>query len=119
MLGDALACGGVSAEGKRILKPETIEVIKQNLLSETGLREITSKMGRLGYGYGCGMQVLMHPEILHTSAPKGLFGWDGAAGSLVMMDTESKTSLVYTMHVRNCGMAYGEIHPRLRDLLFA
>ena len=75
-------------------------------------------MGRLGYGYGCGVQVLLQPELLGSPAPVGLFGWDGAAGSIIMMDTESKISLVYTQHVRNCGMAYGEVHPKLRDLLF-
>ena len=48
----------------------------------------------------------------------GIFGWDGAAGSCIIMDTENKLSLVYTMHVRNCGMAYGEVHPRLREFLY-
>ena len=75
-------------------------------------------MGRLGYGYGCGVQVLLQPELLGSPAPAGVFGWDGAAGSCIIMDTASKTSLVYIQHVRGCGMAYGEVHPRLRDLLF-
>ena len=115
---DTLACGGVSKEGVRIIKPETIELMKKDLLCEVSQQDIINSMGRLGYGYGCGVQVLLQPELLGSPAPAGVFGWDGAAGSCIIMDTKSKTSLVYTQHVRNCGMAYGEVHPRLRDLLF-
>lgn len=118
LLADALACGGVSAEGVRILKPETVEQIKKNLLCDAGLNDIANNMGRKGYGYGCGMQVLMHPEAIGSPAPAGVFGWDGAAGSCIQMDTASRTSFVYTMHVRNCGMAYDTIHPTLRDIIF-
>lgn len=117
-LADTLACGGVTADGVRILKPETVEIFKNNLLGEAGLQEIVSSMGRKGYGYSCGMQVFMHPEVVGSSAPAGIFGWDGAAGSCIQMDTVSKTSIVYVQHVRNCGMAYDIIHPTLRDIVF-
>ena len=76
-------------------------------------------MGRKGYGYGVGVQVLIDPKSVDSPAPKGVFGWDGAAGSCIMMDTESKRSVVFVMHVRNCGFAYSEIHPKLRDMVFA
>ena len=117
-LGDTLACGGESAEGVRILKPETVEQIKKNLLCEAGIEDIANNMGRRGYGYGCGMQVLLWPEKIGSPAPAGIFGWDGAAGSCIQMDTASGTSFVYTQHVRNCGMAYDTIHPALRDMVF-
>lgn len=117
-LADTLACGGESADGVRILKPEMVEKIKNNLLCENSLNDIATTMGRKGYGYGCGMQVLMHPELIGSTAPAGVFGWDGAAGSCVQMDTASKMSFVYTQHVRNCGMAYDTIHPTLRDMIF-
>ena len=117
-LADTLSCGGVTTDGKHILKPETIEQIKKNLLCEKGLEDIVTTMGRKGYGYGCGMQILMHPELVGSTAPVGIFGWDGAAGSCIQMDTASKTSFVYVMHVRNCGMAYDTIHPTLRDIVF-
>lgn len=117
-LADALACGGANDSGVRILKPETIEIIKQNLLCEMALNDIDVNMGRKGYGYGVGMQVLMDPAKIGSTSPVGVFGWDGAAGSCITMDTQTRLSLVYTMHVRNCGMAYGEIHPTLRDMVF-
>lgn len=118
LLGEALSNGGISKSGVRILKPETVEKIKENLLGEESLNDMATGMGRPQYGYGCGMQVFMKPELSNSPAPVGVFGWDGAAGSCLIMDTQSKTSLTFTMHVRGCGPAYSEIHPRLRDLLF-
>lgn len=115
---DTIACGGISKDGVRIIKAETIELMKQNLLCEAAIEDIKQSMGRAGYGYGCGVQVLLNPELINAKAPAGVFGWDGAAGSCIIMDTKSQMSLVYVQHVRNCGRAYDEIHPRLRDFLY-
>ncbi len=115
---DTLACGGISKDGVRILKPETVELMKTNLLGEASREDIVKTMGRVGYGYGCGVQIVMEPEKMNSTAPAGVFGWDGAAGPCITMDTKSKTSIVYLQHVRNCGWAYSEIHPTLRDLVF-
>lgn len=117
-LADAIACGGVAKNGARILKAETIETIKTNLLGDASRKDLENTMGRVGYGYGCGMQVLLEPEKIGSTSPKGVFGWDGAAGSCITMNTEQKRCVVYTMHVRNCGFAYGEIHPYIRDCVF-
>ncbi|MBR5178928.1 MAG: beta-lactamase family protein [Lachnospiraceae bacterium] len=117
-LADTLACGGISMDGVRILKPETVEKIKENLLSDASMDDLHNKMGRWGCGYGVGMVVLLDPESIGSPAPKGVFGWDGAAGSCITMDTGSKRSFVYTQHVRNMGRVYGEVHPKLRDMIF-
>lgn len=115
---DTLACGGISKDGVRILKPETVELMKTNLLEGASREDIVKTMGRVGYGYGCGVQIVMEPEKMNSTAPVGVFGWDGAAGPCITMDTKSKTSIVYLQHVRNCGWAYSEIHPTLRDFVF-
>ena len=117
-LADALACGGEGMTGVRILKPETVEIIKQNLLGPASLNDLRVNMGRIGYGYGVGMQVFMDPEVAKSPAPAGVFGWDGAAGSAIQMDTASHTSFVFTMHVRNMGIVYFDVHPHIRDLVF-
>lgn len=119
VLADAIACGGEAKNGARILEPETVELIKQNLLCDASRQDLATTMGRVGYGYGCGMQVLMEPEKIDSSAPAGVFGWDGAAGSCITMDSEQKISVVYVQHVRNCGFSYGEIHPTIRDMVFS
>lgn len=115
---DTLACGGISAKGISILKRETIELMRTNMLGQTQLEELTQKMGRVGYGYGCGVQTLMEPEKCNTKAPAGVFGWDGAAGACIIMDPVNHISLVYAQHVRGCNFAYSTIHPRLRDMLY-
>lgn len=117
-LADALACGGEGADGARILRPETVALFSENLLGEVSLSEIRNNMGRVGYGYGIGMQTLLDPAAVGTKAPAGIFGWDGAAGSLAIMDPINRMSLAFTMHVRNCGYAYGVIHPTLRNLMY-
>lgn len=117
-LADAIACGGTGANGALILTPATVGEFSVNRISGASQEEIIRNMGRRGYGYGIGMQVLTHPEELGTKAPAGIFGWDGAAGSLAIMDPINRLSLVFTMHVRNCGYAYGVIHPSLRDLMY-
>lgn len=115
---DMLACGGVSAKGIRILKEETIELMRTNMLGQIQREEIAGKMGRVGYGYGCGVQILLEPEKCNAKAPVGVYGWDGAAGTLIMMDPHNHIAIVYAQHVRNCGYAYSTIHPTLRDLLY-
>lgn len=117
-LADSIASGGVNKDGVRILKPETIDIIKTNLLGPDSLKDIRETMGRKGYGYGVGMQIFMNPDEVNSPAPSGIFGWDGAAGSCIQMDTVSGVSFVYTMHVRNFGYCYDVIHPHLRDLVF-
>ena len=118
LLADALACGGTGKTGNRILKPESVELIKHNLLGAEARKDIEQGMGRAGYGYGIGMQILMEPDKINSPSPAGVFGWDGAAGSCITMDTSTQTSIVYIQHVRNCGFSYAEIHPTLRDLVF-
>lgn len=115
---DMLACGGVSAKGIRILEEKTIELMRNNMLGEIQREELAKNMGRVGYGYGCGVQMLLEPEKCNAKAPVGVFGWDGAAGAFVMMDPSNQISIVYAQHVRGCGYAYGTIHPMLRDLLY-
>lgn len=118
VLGDALACGGTAKNGVRILKPETVEIIRTNLLGEASRKDIENLMGRVGYGYGCGMQILMEPELINSNSPVGVFGWDGAAGSCVTMDPSQQMSFVYVQHVRSCHYVYHEIHPAIRDMVF-
>ncbi len=115
---DTLASGGVSAKGIRILKEETIELMRTNLLGSVQREELVKKMGRVGYGYGCGVQVLLDPKECQAKAPSGVFGWDGAAGACIIMDPDNRIALVYAQHVRGCGYAYSTIHPMLRDLLY-
>ncbi|HKL80025.1 MAG TPA: serine hydrolase domain-containing protein [Mobilitalea sp.] len=117
-LADTLANGGVSAKGIRILKEETINLMRTNQLGFVQREDLVKNMGRVGYGYGCGVQILLDPNECNAKAPIGVFGWDGAAGACIIMDPINHIALVYIQHVRGCGYAYSTIHPMLRDLLY-
>ena len=53
-----------------------------------------------------------------SKSPVGEFGWDGAAGAYVLIDTVNKVSIFYAQHVVGYPKAYHEIHPKIRDLAY-
>jgi hypothetical protein len=50
-------------------------------------------------------------------APAKDFGWHGAAGSLMIIDPETRTTLFYAQHMLNNKEAY--VHPRIRHTFTA
>ena len=111
---DAMACGGVGKSGARILKPETVALMKTNHLSGRAAEDF-NKM-RPGYGYGLGVRTHLHPQISGQPSPVGEFGWDGAAGGFAMVDTDRKLSMTYFQHVHGWKI---DIQTELRKALYA
>ncbi len=95
---DAMACGGVGRNGKKILSPATIELMKMNQLNEVQLKDF---LIRSGYGYGLGVRTHMDKIKSGSLSPIGEFGWDGAAGAFAMVDTTNRISLTYFQHIHN------------------
>ena len=116
LLSDALACGGVGATGKRILKPETIDLMRTNQQYDACMDDFRRNVNRPGYGYGLGVRTLMDKSF--SRGPAGEFGWDGAANAYTMIDPENGLSAFYGAHVRGCGYGYQVIHPTIRDLIY-
>lgn len=116
-LPDALANDGVGANGVRILKPETIAMIYENHMRDDELHHMSGL--RPGYGYGLGVRTHINKINSESASPINEFGWDGAAASYVLVDTENHLSIVWTTHVRGCGPAYREIHPHIRNLTYS
>jgi len=115
LLSDALACGGVGKTGARILKKETIDLMRTN--QQTGAcMEDWKTHNRVGYGYGLGVRTMMGNT--HSKGPVGEFGWDGAACAYTMIDPENGLSAYYAQQVLGCGYGYSDIHPRIRDLIY-
>lgn len=110
---DALANGGTAENGSRILRSETIELMKTNQLSGAQLEDF-DKMRR-GYGYGLGVRTHMFPEKSGSLSPVGEFGWDGAAGGFSMVDTENRISLTYFQHALGWDV---RMQTELRNLLY-
>ncbi|MDD4096890.1 MAG: serine hydrolase [Oscillospiraceae bacterium] len=114
LLADALANGGVGVSGNRILTPVSIRRMTEDALNPIAKRDF-QKMKPAPYSYGLGVRTMIRGV---NGATENEFGWDGAAGSYVLIDPDRHMSLVYTQHVLNHGPVYAEIHPGIRNALY-
>jgi len=113
----AMSCGGTSPEGVRILRPETVDLMRQEHLSDYVMNNDFSCAAGEGYGYGLGVRTLVSKAAGQRSS-LGEFGWDGAAGSYVLMDPTAEVAIVYTQQVLGWPQRFGCMHAPLRDLTY-
>ena len=99
----------------KVLSMDTINQWRGRLL-EGKAKATFEAMGRVGYNYALGVQVIV--DTANVGCPAGIFGWDGAAGAACFMDPDRRIAIVYAQHVKGCGPAYSEIHPTVRDLAY-
>lgn len=112
---DALANGGVGANGARILSSPTIDLMRTNFLNEHQRRTMTWTQ-LLGYGYGLGVRTHIDHTKSGSLGPVGEFGWCGAAGTMVIADPSNRLAVFYTQQMRNSQEHY--ILPRLRNVVY-
>lgn len=113
----ALACGGTSPEGYRVLRPETVAMLTRGFLGDSARADFMP--GRLyGYSWGLCGRVHLEPHLSFAKSPIGEFGWDGAAASFALVDPTNRISLFFATEVLGCHYAYNAIHPLLRDLAY-
>ena len=110
---DALACGGIGKNGKRILTPETVELMGTNQLKGRQLDDFYQL--RPGYGYGLGVRTHVDKAQSGSLSPIGEFGWDGAAGGFSFVDTQNKLSLTYFQHIHGWDI---RIQSEIRNALY-
>ena len=113
---DALACGGVGANGARILSPQMMQLWSANQLGPRS-RATFDAWNRKGYSYALGVRTRVDTSV-GGRGQIGEFGWDGAAGAWAMIDPVNHISAFYAEHVRNYGYNYDVIHPTIRDLIY-
>ena len=119
LFSDALANGGVGANGVQILKPETIELMRTPQLDETCYTDMHNKCGnKQGYSYAFGVRSLVDKELADSLSPIGEFGWDGAASSYTMIDPENGLSIFYAEQVLGHEAGYCMIHPYIRNAAY-
>ncbi len=116
LFADAMACGGVSAIGERILSSETINLMRTNCLNEVQLKDFNWIQYK-GYGYGLGVRTVIDKAAGGVLSPLGEFGWAGAAGSQVIIDPANRLSVFYCQHMTNPQEDY--IFPRIRNIIYA
>lgn len=117
LFADALANGGIGTNGNRIIKSETIDLMRSEQLSKYLMDTRFGCAAGQGYGYGLGVRTLTDKSGGQRSA-LGEFGWDGAAGSYVMIDPENKLSIFFAMHVLSWPNLIGCGHAPIRDLTY-
>ena len=116
---DALANGGVADNGYRVLTKESIdEMRKEQLSSEVAENFRSQSAARRGYSYGLGVRTLVDNVAANSKSAVGEFGWDGAAGSYVLIDPENHVTIVYVEHIMNHGDIYNEGHFAIRNLAY-
>ena len=112
----ALANEGTGLNGSKILSPGTIELMKTNQLSKEQLKCFNwSQM--IGYGYGLGVRTMIDRAASGSTGPVGEFGWGGAAGANMLVDTENNFAVLYSHHMLNPQETYYQ--PRLRNVVYS
>ena len=117
LFASALSSYGVSANGQQILSKASIDLMRKDQLIGECVEDFR-QLGKPGYSYGLGVRTMVDKVTTHAKSPIGEFGWDGAAGSYVLIDPENQLAIFYAQHVHNCGMAYSSIHPNIRDITY-
>lgn len=112
---DAMACGGRSREGVKILSQRSIDLMRQNRLAEPSLADFRRRYTRPGYGYGLGVRTSLGDG---TAQSRGVFGWDGAAGAHILIDPSRELSLVYFQQVLDMEILYDHVFDKLDALLY-
>lgn len=107
-LAGALACGGMGIEKNRILKPETLALMRQNQLSPQALQSFNWPQ-LSGYGYGLGVKTSLRED--HRD-----LGWGGAAGATLFADPELEIGAFYAHHMLNPQESYYQ--PLLRQAIY-
>lgn len=116
MFTDMMASGGLSQSGERVVKETTIELMKKNHMTAKQMPDINwSQLA--GYGYGLGVRTMVDPAAGASPSPVGEFGWTGAAGAYMLIDTKNKLSMFYAHHMLNNQEYYTA--PRLRNVLYS
>ena len=95
----SLANDGVYKNGAKILNEDTLALIRKEHISIGDIsRQFTCVQGE-DYSYGLGVRTRI--KDTEWGLNKGEFGWDGAAGSYLMIDPNKKVSIVMGMHIRS------------------
>ncbi|MBQ8880543.1 MAG: beta-lactamase family protein [Clostridia bacterium] len=113
----ALSLGGTAKNGYRVLKDETLRMLRVNMLDGDPLEDY-SVVKRYGYGWGLCCRVHINPALSLGKSPIGEFGWDSAGGAYSLIDPDNRLSVFYLQHIMDCLYSYDKLHPYLRDTVY-
>ncbi len=108
-----LANGG-TYKGVRVMGRHTIDLMRQNQLSETQMKDFTNPYLE-GYGYGLGVRTYVD-RSRSSGANIGEFGWTGYMGTFCEVDPAEGLSIIY-MH-NSVPNQEEYTHPRIRNIVY-
>ena len=98
----------LSLGGEGILSAASVRRLYTPVLSSVSVESgFTCVQGR-EYGYGLGVRTRVTPTDWGLSV--GEFGWDGAAGTYLMVDPVKRCAVVIGMHLRNWPAVFRDEH---------
>ena len=100
----------------RILSKGTIELLRTNQLDDRQINNFNWPQLK-GYGYGLGVRTMIDRAKSGSNGAIGEFGWGGAAGANVLVDSDNEFSCFYAHHMLNPLENYYQ--PRLRNVLYS
>lgn len=113
----ALANGGITKDGYRLLSENALEQMEHNRLCKEALSDFVN--GRLhGYGWGLCGRVHINPVFSLSKSAVGEFGWDGAGGCFAAVDRQNKVGIFYGMQVHGCSYSYIILQPLIRAMVY-
>jgi CubicO group peptidase (beta-lactamase class C family) len=81
-----MVLNGRKFERKRYLKPETVKLMRKNVLQVDKGVYVKLTGGRKGVGFGLNFAVIADPAPTKNNMPKGSFFWGGAFGTWMWID---------------------------------
>ena len=116
LFANALACKGVAKNGYRVLKEETLKLLATERFKSLSIDNGFTCVQGDEYGYGLGVRV--RTVETEWGLPKGEFGWDGAAGSYVMVEPKQKVAIFIGMHVKNWPVFFSGKHLEIVENIY-
>ena len=112
-----LACGGVSEKGYRLISEEGLKALRA--CQHNALQVQSTFTCVQGEDYGAGLGVRVRKKATEWGLAEGEFGWDGAAGTYLMVDPARQISIVIGMHLRGWPEVFEGEHLQLVKRAYA
>lgn len=113
----ALAMGGTSADGYRLLSESAVRFMSQPALREEQRAGYAGWQSMPGHSYGCLVRVLDRPEEAMHFGNVGEFGWDGWAGTYVCCDpSENMASLLF---IQRTNAGTNQLTRRVKNVIYS
>lgn len=115
---ETLTNRGTALNGTRILRPETVDLLRTNQTDEVSIKDFEAMGGwsKMGYGYGMGVRTLLDRERNNSLSRNGEFGWDGMLGCYWVCDPEAEVSIFY---IQQDSTPWWNWHGTVRNTVYA